>query len=214
MFDLDGTLMETDDHMVARLAAVLARLRLRDPVRLSRRIVMLAETPVNGLITFFDRLGIDRVVMALFRRRKMVEYKAARPPLPMMAGVGEVLGLLRGRFRLGLVTSNSQAEVERFMAENGITGFFDVVVTRSSVRRLKPHPEPVLSAARQLGAEPGKCLMVGDTTPDMKSAVAAGAIPVGVLCGFGTERELLKAGAAMILEETRQLVDWLPRSPL
>lgn len=213
LFDLDGTLMETDDHMVSRLAAVLSRLRLRNPVRLSRRIVMQAETPVNGLITLFDRLGVDRAVMALFRRGKKVQGKTARPPHPMMVGVGEMLSSLKGKFRLGLVTSNSQEEAERFMAENGITGFFDVLVTRSSVRRLKPHPEPVLVAASLLGTEPGKCLMVGDTTPDMKSAVAAGAIPVGVLCGFGTERELLKAGAEMILEETRQLMDWLPLAP-
>lgn len=213
MFDLDGTLMETDDHMVGRLAMVLSRLRLRNPVRLSRRMVMRAETPVNGLITFFDRLGLDRAVMALFRRGKKVRGRAVRPPHPMMTGVGEMLGSLKGKFRLGLVTSNSQEEAERFMAENGITGFFDVIVTRSSVRRLKPHPEPLLFAARHLGTEPGKCLMVGDTTPDMKSAVAAGAIPIGVLCGFGTERELLKAGAELILEETRQLTDWLPRAP-
>jgi len=54
--------------------------------------------------------------------------------------------------------------------------------------------------------------MVGDTTPDMKAAVAAGVIPVGVLCGFGTREELLKAGALEVLEHTRFVAQLLGAS--
>ena len=49
---------------------------------------------------------------------------------------------------------------------------------------------------------PAACLMVGDTTVDIRMGRAAGAQTVGVLCGFGDERELSRAGADDILPET------------
>jgi phosphoglycolate phosphatase len=48
--------------------------------------------------------------------------------------------------------------------------------------------------------------MVGDTTIDVRTGVAAGAQTVGVLCGFGTERELRESGAGLILRTTSDLL--------
>ncbi len=208
LFDLDGTLMETDDHMVQKVARLISWFRLRNSEKISRWMVMRGETPVNGMITLLDQMGIDQAVMALFGRIKR-RTAAVHPPYPMMEGVEEMLRILKGKYRLGLVTTNSGVKAEHFLTENGIAGYFDVVVNRSLVKRLKPHPEPLQFAAAQLGVAPAKCIMVGDTTPDMKSAVAAGAIPVGVLCGFGTRAELVKAGARAILDHTRDVVQYL-----
>ena len=51
------------------------------------------------------------------------------------------------------------------------------------------------------------CLMIGDTTVDIRAGKAAGAQTVGVLCGFGTERELRRAGADLILQSTADLME-------
>jgi N-acetyl-D-muramate 6-phosphate phosphatase len=48
--------------------------------------------------------------------------------------------------------------------------------------------------------------MVGDTTVDILSARRAGAWAIGVLCGFGEERELWRAGAHMVLHTTADLL--------
>ena len=50
-------------------------------------------------------------------------------------------------------------------------------------------------------------LMVGDTTVDVKTGRRAGAQTLGVLCGFGTEKELIRAGADLILASTADLKD-------
>jgi len=205
LFDLDGTLMETDDHTVERLAKILTWFRLPLPERKARWLVMKGEGPVNGMITLADRLGLDQ----LFSKTMMGSTRmntSGKKPFRMMEGAGQMLAQLKPFFRLGLVTTNSQAEAEAFLEKNNLSEIFDVVVSRFTTRRLKPHPEPLLFAAKQLGTVPERCLMVGDTTPDMKAAVAAGAIPVGVLCGFGTRDELLKSGARAILEHTREVV--------
>ena len=75
--------------------------------------------------------------------------------------------------------------------------------------RLKPHPAPVRYAAKQIDASIDRCLMVGDTTVDVRSARRAGAWAVAVLCGFGEREELERAGAHVILEHTSQLASLL-----
>jgi phosphoglycolate phosphatase len=57
-----------------------------------------------------------------------------------------------------------------------------------------------------MGVKAGNCLMIGDTTVDMRAGKAAGAQTVGVLCGFGERPELERTGANLILESTPELV--------
>ena len=71
---------------------------------------------------------------------------------------------------------------------------------------MKPHPDPLIYAAKAMGVEPADCLMIGDTTVDIRTGVSAGAQTIGVLCGFGTKEELLRAGAGMILRTTSDLL--------
>ena len=71
---------------------------------------------------------------------------------------------------------------------------------------MKPHPEPLLYAAEAMGVPPERCLMIGDTTIDIRTGHAAGAQTIGVLCGFGTEGELRRTGAKMILRTTSDLM--------
>ena len=53
-----------------------------------------------------------------------------------------------------------------------------------------------------MGVSAEECLMIGDTTVDILAARAAGAQSIGVLCGFGEEKELENAGADLIIEQT------------
>ena len=81
-------------------------------------------------------------------------------------------------------------------------GVLNLVVLAWLFIRSPLHPDPILFAARQMGVPPETCLMIGDTTVDMRAGKAAGAKTVGVLCGFGQEAELHHAGADLILATT------------
>jgi phosphoglycolate phosphatase-like HAD superfamily hydrolase len=63
----------------------------------------------------------------------------------------------------------------------------------------------MLYAAEKLAIVPEYCLMVGDTPVDIRAARLAGMQSVGVLCGFGREKGLRKAGADLILRSTADL---------
>ncbi len=220
-FDVDGTISDTDDHLVAQLAAALDKLPLvsgRRAERLARQTVMAAETPVHAAYALLDRLGLDTPVSKLQARLRAVKASAADPagtrniqgadevPHDMVAGVQEMLEKLRERFPMCTITTGHVPRVERFLEHYKVRELFTAIVGAQTTRRMKPHPEPLFYAANSMGVSPSECLMIGDTTMDIRCGKSAGAQTVGVLCGFGTERELRLAGADLILRTTSDLL--------
>lgn len=207
-FDLDGTLIDTDDQAVVALArrlAPLAHVISFEPGSLARRLVLWAETPGNALMSLLDVLGLDDNLFALGDALRRWRGLHPRPNLPLMPGAGAVLDTLSRRYRLAIVTTRGRRDAEAFLAQHGLTHVFELVVTRESTPRLKPHPAPISFAAQKLGLSPHRCAMVGDTTTDIRSARAAGAWAVAVLSGFGERDELERAGAHLVLESVAQM---------
>ena len=171
LFDLDGTLIDTDDQAVASLARRLSPLTYCfrfSPASLARRLVMRAETPGNALMTLFDAVGLDDNVFAFGDMLRRWRGLHARHHLPLIMGVEATLRALARRYRLAIVTTRGRRDAEAFLAQHDLTEVFDLVVTRESTRRLKPDPAPILFAAEKLGLPPQRCIMVGDTTPDVR----------------------------------------------
>lgn len=207
LFDMDGTLVDSDDRAVANLAGRLRPLLGQRAPGAARWLWMKAESPGNALITFLDWLHLDRPVMAFagrLRGRDTTDHGA--DAFPLIPGVAEMLQTVYGRYRLGLVTTRDRAHIDSFFnAHPELASLFTVSCGSQDTVRLKPHPAPVWQAAAQLGMPPGACLMVGDTTMDVQSGRRAGAKTVAVLCGFGERPELERAGADVILESTAEL---------
>lgn len=220
-FDVDGTIADTDDHLVAQIAALLDSVPLvsgRRAERLARQTVMGAETPVNAAYGLLDRLGLDVPLTRLRLRIRTARRRGADPahtrnieaadevPHDMMAGVQQMLVTLAARYPMSTISTGTSSRVDLFLKHYGVREHFAAVVGSDTTRRMKPHPEPLFFAAKAMGVDPSECLMIGDTTVDIRTGVAAGAQTVGVLCGFGTEDELLRAGGGLILRTTSDLL--------
>lgn len=220
-FDVDGTIADTDDHIVTQLAALIDKLPLvsgRRAERLARQTVMAAETPVNGAYGLLDRFGLDVPISRLRDRLRTTRERGADPahtrnldatdqiPHDMMTGVKEMLQALAKLYPLSTISTGSAPRVERFLEHYGVRQLFAAVVGSQTTPRMKPYPDPLLYAAKAMGVDAAACLMIGDTTVDIRTGVSAGAQTVGVLCGFGTEDELLRAGAGLILRTTSDLL--------
>jgi HAD superfamily hydrolase (TIGR01549 family) len=220
-FDVDGTIADTDDHLVAQLAGLIDKVpgvSGRRSERLARQVVMGLETPVHGAYALLDRLGLDLPISRLRGRLKAVKQRQADPgrtrnpealdevPHDMVAGVKEMLVKLAEHYPMVTISTGTAERVDRFLRHHGVRELFTEVVGAQTTRRMKPHPEPLLYAAAKMGVEPSACLMIGDTTIDVRTGVAAGAQTVGVLCGFGTERELRESGVGLVLRTTSDLL--------
>ncbi len=213
LFDLDGTLVETDDQAVETLARRLKPVsRLvpgKDPERMARHLLMVWEGPTTRALALLDRIGLDDNVLGMgehLRRMRGVNAPLRFRPID---GAGEMLHELSRRYYLAIVTTRKHHDVRVFLAQQELTGLIQVVTGRDDTWRIKPHPSPIRHTAEQLAVPVERCLLVGDSTVDIEAARAAGARSVGVLCGFGSREELERAGADLILDCTGELLDWL-----
>jgi predicted PurR-regulated permease PerM/phosphoglycolate phosphatase-like HAD superfamily hydrolase len=213
LFDLDGTLVETDDQAVERLTRRLRCLNWflpgRNAARAARRILMAAEGPANRCLTLLDRFGLDDDVLDLGNR--LCRLRGLDTPINFRAvdGVVETLHDLGRRYHLAIVTTRSRLDAEVFVSQHGLDELVKVVVGREDTWRIKPHPDPIRYAAKELGVPVERCLMVGDTRVDVLAARSAGARSVGVLSGFGEEKDLDRAGADMIVQSASRLQNWM-----
>jgi HAD superfamily hydrolase (TIGR01509 family) len=215
LFDVDGTLSDTDDHMVERISRFLSPaawlFRNRDPRGFARRMVMVSETPANFMYGLADSLGIDAPIAKIYNwvSKKCKKENRQQVKFRIIDGVQEMLAQFKGRFPMAVVSARDALTTLRFLEMFDLLPFFDVVVTSQTCNHTKPYPDPVIFAAEQMDLTPESCVMIGDTIVDIRSGKSAGAQTIGVLCGFGTARELNRAGADLLLSSTPEILEIL-----
>jgi HAD superfamily hydrolase (TIGR01549 family) len=157
---------------------------------------------------FADKVGVDDEMGAFIDRFSRVQPNTTKHFL-LIPSVDEMLSALKGRYPMAIVSARHEKSTLRFLEQFDLVKYFDAIVTGLSAPHTKPFPDPIFLAAQKMGVKPSECLMIGDTTVDIHAGKAAGAQTIGVLCGFGEERELLDMGADMIISSTHLLVDVL-----
>ncbi len=211
-FDVDGTLSDTDDVMVAQLAQLLfpfhALFPGKDLIQVARGFVMETEGTANFVMGLTDRIGLDDDIFALkdwlvrMTKRKVL-------PFQIIHGVKEMLDCLCARYPLSVVSARDTTSTMAFLEQFDLLPYFKVICTDQTCEHTKPFPDPIIYAAEHMGVTPQDCLMVGDTSVDIHAGKAAGSQTVAVLCGFGEKEELRLLGADLILSTTPELVQVL-----
>ncbi len=207
-FDVDGTLSDTDDLYAQKVSRFFPRFLFKDADHAARRFIMWVEAPGNALLGLADKLGIDDEMIAvlswLARHRKHSQRSFLLVP-----GVEEMLKQLHGRYPMAVVSARDEKGTMAFLEHFNLVQYFDAVLTGLSAEHTKPYPDPILLAAKMMNTAPENCLMIGDTTVDIRAGKSAGAQTAGVLCGFGERPELEKMGANIILSDTTKLIEVL-----
>ena len=215
-FDIDGTLSDTDNQFVQKLVRIFTPLGFilgnQDVHRIARRLVMVTEGPGNWLYSFADRVGWDEAIIKLGDRFYEIGIGETDNPYSLIDGVREMLVKLRNQFPLSIISVRGRKSTFRFLFQFELLPFFSTVATGQTCNHTKPYPDPIIWAAEQMGVQPSACLMVGDTVVDILAGKKAGAQTVGVLCGFGEEKELIRAGADLIIQNTPDLMKFFPIS--
>ena len=209
LFDLDGTLADTDDDYIRTAARWVRPLNFlfprRDPTPFLRWAVMTVESPVNTLMALPDWLSLDDELVALMNWFTSLRGNPPPGQYALMAGVDAMLERLVARYPLALITARDAWRTRFMLDQLNLARFFPVVVSAQTAPHTKPYPDPVHHAARQLHLSAADCLMIGDTTVDILAGKRAGAQTAAVLCGFGQRPELLRAGADLIMNHTTDL---------
>jgi phosphoglycolate phosphatase len=210
VFDFDGTLAELNIDFSGMRAAVLELMaHYRIPVAgimnlhilemIEAAGARLAERSPDEAPLFWDaaRASITRI-----------EIEAATMGRLFVGTRTLLAGLASRSIRIGVVTRNCRAAVLRTFPD--IDRYCQAVLTREDARRVKPHPEHLLSALGLLGVVPAAAAMVGDHPLDIQLGREAGTFTIGVLSGHSPREALSAAGADMILPEASHILSNLP----
>ena len=173
-FDVDGTLRDTDDQLIQQiggwLAAVAWLFPRKDPLPYARRLIMSLEDPGPAMLELSNRIGLDVVLERLGNLAYPIGIgKRFQYYLPV-SGVNQTLRQIVLRYPIAVVTARGQRETLAFLDQHDLTQLFKCIANGQTCRRTKPHPDPLLWAAAQLGVPPEQCLMIGDTTADIRSS--------------------------------------------
>ncbi|HEX2883637.1 MAG TPA: HAD-IA family hydrolase [Candidatus Limnocylindria bacterium] len=206
IFDLDGTLVDTVPARIGAWEAVFAERGISvtaeelapligiDGRRLARDVAEAAGLP----LTPGDDEAIDHRAGHLFDERN-------RSPRPL-PGAREALERLSRAGVTWAIATSSRAEQVAVSVDALQLDDRPRIVDGSRVEHAKPAPDLLLLAAEELGVAPERCWYVGDSTWDMRAAVAAGMVAVGVLAGAAVDAEALRgAGAAIVVETLDEL---------
>lgn len=209
MFDLDGTLVDSQHHIHAAMTGAFAEAGLDGPT--------LAE--VHAVVGLTLPIAIARIRPDLRPEtldRLVQTYKSSfyerrlRDAAPLFPGVREALEALSARddLALGIATGKGRRGLDEMLARHGLERFF-VTTQCADGHPSKPHPAMLLAACDEAGVAPAEAAMIGDTTFDVEMAVAAGVVPVGVAWGYHADAALAAAGARWLAPDLPALARWV-----
>ncbi|NRQ36163.1 HAD-IA family hydrolase [Nonomuraea sp. NN258] len=198
LFDLDGTLINTEARSMAMWRMLLDRHEVEYDVR-----AFMGRRSRDVIPEVFPGADVEEIV------REVFSYDE-HPGLPEIAPVPGAADLVRAVAAygspIGLVTSSRRWWAEARLAEVGVRDLIRTVVSAEDVEVGKPDPAGFLLAAERLGASPADCVVFEDSLAGIAAAKAAGMRCVGVATNHADE-EL--AGADLVVADLTA-VDWPP----
>ncbi|WP_042353986.1 pyrophosphatase PpaX [Bacillus rubiinfantis] len=175
LFDLDGTLIDTNELIIASYLHTLEKFY---PGRFKREDVLPFMGPT--LHEAFSSIDHDQVeeMIAEYRSFNLARHDELVTEFP---GVWETMKVLKDKgFKLGVVTTKRYDVAMKGLRLTKLDGFFDTVIALDHVKKVKPDPEPIFTALERLEASSAEAIMVGDNFHDILGGKNAGTLTAGV----------------------------------
>lgn len=203
LFDLDGTIVNTNELIISSFMHALKENNL--PVLTREQIIPMMGTTLQQQLGAFS--GLEAKDISVLERSYRSYNNAHHDELVRsFPHVNETMEeLLRRGIRLGIVTTKIRPNTLKALQMFDLLKYMETIVTVNDVTHPKPHPEPVLTAIANLGVEPAKTLMVGDSAVDIQSAKAAGVRVAAVAWSLKGEDVLRTYEPDYIIHEMKDL---------
>lgn len=184
LFDLDGTLIDSAPD----LAAAADRMRTDrglSPLGLEQFRPM-AGAGARGMLGLAFGLTPDHAEYEAYKSEFLDNYeRELTVRTGPFDGVAELLQALQSNgLRWGIVTNKIERFALPLVRHLTVLSSADVVVGGDTTPHPKPHPEPLLEAARRLGLDPVQCVYVGDDERDIAAGRAAGMQTIAARYGY------------------------------
>lgn len=206
VFDVDGTLVDSQHHINASMQLAYAAVGLAGPSMQQVRSIVGLSLPqamdqMSPDLTDAQNDALVAAYKATFKsKREGGEFA------PLYAGIAEMLNGLEqdDHLLLGVATGNSRRGLDAIVQGHGFTRKF-VTMQVADNHPSKPHPSMLQATLSETGVEAKNAVMIGDTTFDMEMGVAAGMACIGVSWGYHEVADLRAAGAEWIVDDAAAL---------
>jgi sugar-phosphatase len=179
LFDLDGTLVDTERENVESVVLAARRWRVELGADMRKFIVGHSWNEIHARIQHDYGLQVEMgVLIAAAVEEKRVLF--ATQGYQALPGALALVRRLVGRAGLAVVSGSSRVEVHETIAGIGLTECFQHLLGAEDYRQGKPHPEGYQSAMRLLGVAPRACIVIEDAEPGILAGKAAGAHVIAV----------------------------------
>lgn len=208
IFDFDGTLVdaslrikEAKEEFIRKILGLgfnLGELDFKMPL----------EYIIRLLVKKYEvsREFLMKILEECFQPYELEVFEKAE----LRPGAREVVKRLKGMgYRLGVASNNGRLTVRLTLEKLGILGYFDAVVARGDVDRLKPDDLPISECVKRLGISPCEAVYVGDTAVDVVAAKKAGVYVIGILGGLDSRASLERSKPDYLIEDLSQLIQVL-----
>ena len=202
LFDLDGTLIDSIELILASMRYAFAKCRA--PVPTDAEWLTGVGTPLRTMFQRYasDDAEIDRFIAA-YREHQFANHDGLVRSYDQVEAT--VACLAKNGHPLAVVTSKTEALARRGLEHVGIMKYFATIIGCDTCQRHKPHPEPVLTALDRLGYSPKEAVFVGDSVHDVASGNAAGVLTIAALWGPFSREQLAVACPDRYLERIGEL---------
>lgn len=200
LFDLDGTLINTNQLVVASFKHTVRKHLNRD----------IAEQDLyrhfgEPLIDIMRQLCPEQAgeMVKTYREFNLINHDELTKPFP---GAAETLANLERRgVRMGVVTSKIRQMADRGLRLFGLDRWMEVLVGFEDTEEHKPHPAPIQAAMELMAFRPGEVLMVGDSPFDLECARNAGVLSAAVKWSVHPLEKLLTYKPDIVLNSFPEL---------
>jgi phosphoglycolate phosphatase len=208
IFDLDGTLLDTLEDIADSANFVLSQFGF----------------PQHDLETYkyFVGEGIEKLVRRALPIEKNEENfigqcitlmreeysKRWTNKTRLYPEISEILDTLTSRkIKMAILSNKPDDFTKKMVAKFLLKWQFSIIQGEKPFVPKKPDPSAALGIAKKLKLSPRTFLFLGDSEIDMRTALAAGMYPIGVLWGFRTAEELIASGAKALIKNSADLIN-------
>lgn len=210
LFDLDGTLIDSAPDLAGAANRLRAAHGLNDlPFEQLRPLV---GTGARGMLGVAMGVGPDDKRFAALRDEFLAIYERGMlMRTHVFAGMVPVLNQLDSiRLPWGIVTNKAERFALPVIAGMALDLRAAVIVCGDTTPHAKPHPEPLLEAARRMGVSAPDCVYVGDDLRDVQAGKAAGMATLAAAWGYlGQGEHIDDWGADAVIDLPANLLKWL-----
>jgi phosphoglycolate phosphatase len=210
LFDLDGTLIDSAPDLAATANEMLVQLAL--PVLPFAELRPHASSGARGMLgaAFGVAPGDARYEALRDEFHQRYERQMLRQTALFQSVAPMLDALDRRRLPWGIVTNKALRFAAPVTQAFGLAARAGVLIGGDSTPHTKPHPAPLLEAARRLQLPPASCIYVGDDPRDIQAGRAAGMGALAAAWGYlGTDLPVHAWGADAVFERPDDLLQWL-----